>query len=168
MNIQRTTAAAAVALALFAGHALAQTTARWQGGDGDWADPNWSGGNGPNGAPAAGQSINLPSNTGTLEVTTNVADDTGSFDLLNQVGGTLTIADGGALEINTTLRIGDTASGDGVVNVLGELNVFDGLDVAYGNQGSGDARGELNVAGSGKLLVGGTMDTAKGLNSERT
>jgi hypothetical protein len=164
MNIQRTTALAGALLALvgipgLTGSRVVAQTASWSGGDGDWTDSNWSRGNGPNGTPAAGQDIRLPSDTGTLRVTTNLADDVGSFNLLGQIGGTLDITPTGALNIDTTLRIGDTASGDGVVNVFGELNVFGGLDVAYGNQGSGDAGGELNVGGSGKLLVGGTMDT---------
>lgn len=144
----------AAALLIPASTASAQAVATWGGGSGNWNDANWSGGSGPGGRPAAGDSITLPPTTGTLTVSNNLGT---LFDKMTQQGGILDITAAGTLELSAAtgaaLVNGSGADPNGEIRIAGTLNVNGGFDVAL------DAAGRVRVLGSGVLNVTGTMDT---------
>ena len=138
------------AFAAQASTASAQAVATWGGGSGNWNDANWSGGSGPGGSPAAGDSITLPSTTGTITVSSNLGSQ---FNALVQQGGILDITAAGVLDLAGNLENGRAPTPNSEVRFAGQLYVGGEIDVAF------DVAGRVRVLGSGVVNVTGNMDT---------
>lgn len=129
----------------------ASAQAVWGGGSGNWNDANWTGGTGPGGRPAAGDSVTLPPTTGTITVSSNLG---AQFNALIQQGGVLDITSTGVLDLSGNLENGRGAGPNGgEVRVAGQLNVGGEIDVAY------DTLGKVNFLAGSVVNVVGNMDT---------
>jgi hypothetical protein len=141
------TAAALVGVLGASSVSQAQLVAQWDGTDGNWTDPKWTGGSGPNGEPTSLDTAEFLE-FGTATINTNV----GSYaKLVTRKGGTINIAPAGVVSFDN-IELGATGGlGNGTINVEGSLTVPVNLSLALGDGGNGNATSSLNVLGAGRL-----------------
>jgi archaellum component FlaG (FlaF/FlaG flagellin family) len=135
---------------------------------GNWSDSsNWAS---SNIADSITEDVDMDNNTGTITIQNGESYTISVFDMKN--GNTLTIDEGGALNVGNASNADDLKTGNtATINVNGNLIIWGNLDVGntlnfnVGTNGSVTIKGNVELGNNGTLVIEGDVEVEGDFNA---